>query len=278
MGPPGRTVEREIARIADRRHGLAARRQLLAAGVSVKEIRRRLEKGALFREFPGVYRVGHRAPSVDARYMAAVLACGDGARLTGRAAAHLHRLIKGAAPPPEVIAPTERKIRGIKTRRSRRLDPRDVKKVRGIPVTTVVVTLVELAAELDEDDLARVCHEAGVLYRVTPAHVKAVLKRRPKAKGANKLMRIMEGKVPVSLRRLESLFIARLRQANLPIPETNKPVGSKRVDCRWPDHELTVELVSYQFHNSRYAWEQDLERERQAYDRDDRFRRYSWKD
>src|SRR5207248_7487361 len=70
--------------------------------------------------------------------------------------------------------------------------------------------------------------------------------------------------------------IARLRDVNLPLPKTNKPAGSKRVDCRWPG--LTVELISYQFHNSRYSWEQDLERERQAYDRGDRFRRYSWKD
>ena len=65
--------------------------------------------------------------------MAAVLACGKGARLSGRAAAYLQRLIKGAAPLPEVTAPTERKIRGIKTRRSRRSDPRDVMKVRARP-------------------------------------------------------------------------------------------------------------------------------------------------
>ena len=57
--------------------------------------------------------------------MAAVIACGEGARLTGQAAAHLHRLIKGAAPPPEVTAPTERKIKGIKTRRSRTIDRRE---------------------------------------------------------------------------------------------------------------------------------------------------------
>src|SRR5437016_2876877 len=132
MRPQSRTLEHRIARIADRQHGVVTRRALLDAGLSVDEIKRRIRKGLLLPEFPGVYRVGHRAPSVDARYMAAVLACGDGARLTGRAAAHLHRLIKGAAPPPEVTAPTERKIRGIKTRRSRRLDPRDVKKVRGI--------------------------------------------------------------------------------------------------------------------------------------------------
>ena len=52
----------------------------------------------------------------------------------------------------------------------------------------------------------------------------------------------------------------RLRQAKLPLPKTNKPAGGKRVDCRWEKEKLTVELLSYQFHNSRYSWEQDHER------------------
>jgi hypothetical protein len=33
------------------------------------------------------------------------------------------------------------------------------------------------------------------------------------------------------------------------------------VDCRWPEYRLTVELDSYKFHRTRYAWEQDRERE-----------------
>ena len=64
-----------------------------------------LRTGALLREHPGVYRVGHRAPSVEARYLAAVWACGEGAVLSGRAAAHLWGLVKGRAPAPEVTAP-----------------------------------------------------------------------------------------------------------------------------------------------------------------------------
>jgi Transcriptional regulator, AbiEi antitoxin len=83
VGPQSDTVERELDRIASGAHGVAARRELLDAGVSVKEIRHRLKIGALIREFPGVYRVGHRAPSVEARYMAAVKACGKGAVLCG---------------------------------------------------------------------------------------------------------------------------------------------------------------------------------------------------
>jgi Transcriptional regulator, AbiEi antitoxin len=151
MRPQSRTVERRIALIADRQHGVVTRRALLDAGLSVEEIKRRVRKGLLLPEFPGVYRVGHGAPSVDARYMAAVLACGAGARLSGRAAAHLHRLIKGAAPRPEVTAPTERKVSGIKTRRSRNSDPRDLMKVRGIPVTTVAAFRTYTWKDVEED-------------------------------------------------------------------------------------------------------------------------------
>ena len=82
-------VEQKLARLAGATHGVVTREQLLAVGLSVAEIKHRLRNGALLREYRGVYRVGHRAPSLDARYLAAVYACGDGALLSGRAAAHL---------------------------------------------------------------------------------------------------------------------------------------------------------------------------------------------
>jgi putative AbiEi antitoxin of type IV toxin-antitoxin system len=90
-----------VARIAGRSHGVVTRAQLLAAGIALAEIRQRLRTGALLREHRGVYRVGHRAPSIEARYLAAVWACGDGAVLSGRAAGHLWGILKGAAPRPE---------------------------------------------------------------------------------------------------------------------------------------------------------------------------------
>jgi hypothetical protein len=35
---------------------------------------------------------------------------------------------------------------------------------------------------------------------------------------------------------------------------TNRPAGAHYVDCRWPEHHLTVELDSYRYHRSRYSW------------------------
>jgi very-short-patch-repair endonuclease len=274
----GRTVERKLAVMASARHGLVTRAQLLGAGVTRQEIASRLESGALLRVHPGVYRVGHRAPSVEARYLAAVLAAGEGALLSGRAAAHLLGLVKGTAPAPEVIARTQRRIEGVRTHRSRLLDARDATSVQGIPVTTVPRTLIDIAADLSLDALARACHEAGVRYRTTPAAVEAVLAGRPNSTGTKKLRRVIHGDVRVTLSKLEARFLELLRDAGLPLPITNRLASGRRVDCRWPEHRLTVELDGYRFHNSRHSWEQDRRREREARARGDDFRRYTYGD
>jgi hypothetical protein len=158
MQPQDRTVELELARIATAAHGVVTREELLRAGISSEEIKQRLRRGALLREHRAVYRVGHRAPSIEATYLAAVRACGEGALLSGRAAGHLLGALKGPPPPPEVTARTERRVSGVTTRRERNLDPRDATTWRAIPVTTVARTLVDLAAVLAFDDLARACH------------------------------------------------------------------------------------------------------------------------
>ncbi|HYU60912.1 MAG TPA: hypothetical protein VEK39_09130 [Solirubrobacterales bacterium] len=62
------------------------------------------------------------------------------------------------------------------------------------------------------------------------------------------------------------------------LPQTNRLVGGRRVDCRWPEQRLTVELDGYRYHRSRHAWEQDRRREREARARGDEFRRYTYGD
>jgi hypothetical protein len=277
MSLKGETVEEVLARIARRQHGVVTRKQLLDADVSSDEIRWRLREGSLIAVHRGVYRVGHRAPSIEARYIAAVLACGEGAVLSGEAAGYLWGVLKGTAPPPEVTAPTRRRVRGVRTRHARRAETEATTR-HGVPITTVPRTLVDLSSVLSSADLARACHEAGVLHRTTPRQVEQVLENRPNTPGARQLRKVLRGDTHVSLSRLERRFLERLRESGLPEPVTNRKAGTKRVDCRWPQHNLTVELDSYRFHNSRHAWEQDRRREREAHARGDDFRRYTHDD
>jgi very-short-patch-repair endonuclease len=271
-------TERKLAQLAHGTHGVVTRAEMLGAGITVAAIKSRVESGLLLPQYRGVYRVGHQAPNLEARYLAAVRACGDAAVLCGRVAAHLLGVLKDMPPSPEVIALVRRRVPGIEVRRTRHLDPQDRMVWRGVPVTSVERALVDLAAVLGADDLARACHEAGVRYKTTAAAVEAVLTRRPNSPGAGNLRRVLRGEVPVTLSKLERGFLELLRKAGLPLPETNRPAGGFRVDCRWPEQRLTVELDSYRYHSSRYAWEQDRRREREARARGDEFRRFTYGD
>jgi hypothetical protein len=210
--------------------------------------------------------------------MAAVLACGEGAVLSGRAAAYLYGLIRGEWPKPQVTVAADRRVPGIAIHRARTLDPRDRCRYRRIPITTVPRTVLDLAAQLDLDDLAKACHEAGIRHRLKPAPVKAALKRKPNVAGAWKLREILSGQARVTLSKLEEDFLALLEAEGLPLPQTNRPAGGRYVDCRWLEYRLTVELDSYTYHHSRHAWEQDRRREREARARGDEFRRYTYGD
>src|SRR3954453_21993412 len=265
-----------MASVAGRAHGVATKRELLDAGLSRKEIEHRARTGALIRVHPGVYRVGHRAPSVEATYLAAVKACGKDAKLSGAAAAHLFRLTRGPAPPPEVTCPTERDVAGVITHRTRRRLGSTT--WRGIAVIAVPEVLLEMAGTHSFDDLAYACHQARVLHHTNPEHGEAVLARHPSARGVATLRAILHGDAPTLLSRLEKAFRKLLRDNGLPLPQTNRPAGSSYVDCRWPDHALTVELDSYRSHPPRHAFELDRRREREAYARGDQFRRYTYGD
>jgi very-short-patch-repair endonuclease len=183
--------------------------------------------------------------------------------------------VKGAPPGPEVTGRRRRTVAGVKTHRSSEIEAMTW---QGIPVTTVARTLVDLAESLTADELARAVHEAGIRHNTTPEDVEAVLNRRPNSPGAGALRAVLRGDVHVTLSKLERAFLELLRGAGVQLPITNRPAGGRFVDCRWPEHKLTVELDSYRYHGSRHAWELDRRRERQAYARGDQFRRYTWGD
>ena len=255
--------DRTIAELARRQHGLVTRRQLLRAGLSTKQIELRLRRGTLIRVHPGVYRVGHVAPSVEATYLAAVLACGEGSELMGNPAGFLYALTRGQPPAPVVKTRTERRVAGIETHRTRARERGTV--WHGVPITTVPRTLMDLV--LPEKELVRACHEAQVRFGVRPEQVRG------------RIREILEGRIPVTLSELEDRFLATLRSEGLPLPQTNRRTrGRTHVDCRWLARRLTVELDGYRFHNTRHAWEGDRRREREAHARGDQHRRYTYGD
>ncbi|MGN6274960.1 MAG: type IV toxin-antitoxin system AbiEi family antitoxin domain-containing protein, partial [Solirubrobacterales bacterium] len=114
MGDKRSTEDSRVAEIASRQHGVVTLRQLEEAGLGRRGASKRVEKGQLHRIHRGVYAVGHRAPSFHARWMAAVLACGEGAVLSHSSAAALWGLLRPIDGPIHVSIPTQQ------SRRSRR--------------------------------------------------------------------------------------------------------------------------------------------------------------
>ncbi|MEA2142834.1 MAG: hypothetical protein QOI64_1264 [Solirubrobacteraceae bacterium] len=253
------------AQLASDQHGRVTRRQLLAHGIDAEQVKRWLEDGRLQAVQRGVYAVGHRAPSMLADYTAAVLAGGGGAKLSHAPGAHVFKLTRAKRPPPpEITVPTlaHRRRPGIVIHRVAFLHPRDTTIRDGIPITSVPRILLDLAPRLAPRDLTRACHEAWVHHRTTPAHVEACIARNPGKKGAAKLRRALGADVTLS--ELEDAFLALLSRHGLPLPRTNIDRHGDKVDCYWPEYDLTVELVSYRFHATRAGFERDTARRRRS--------------
>jgi hypothetical protein len=252
-----------IAELAGRQHGVIARRQLQRLGVDYAGIRRRVAAGTLHPLHGGwVYAMTRSPLSRQGRYLAAVMACGSGARLSHRAAADLWG-IRPASVSPEVTVPeVSRHVPGVRIHRTRMLDPRDFTEL-GIPVTSVARLLLDLAAVLSAPDLEVVIDRAERQSLFDLTAVVDVLERGRRKKGAGTLRKVMAAyEASTQKSGLERTSKTLLRTAcDIPSPFFNALVeGESRtheVDVLWEAHRLAVQLDGHEFHRTRRDRERD---------------------
>jgi hypothetical protein len=258
-----RSIFDAVARIAGRQHGRISHAQMLAAGVDRDRIKRWRADGRLRPVYRQVYAVGHSATFALADLMAAVLACGDGARASHRSVLHARGVLKGAPPKPEVSVPSPggRRQRHIVVHRAASFPVGDTVTYEGVPMTTIPRALLDVAPLLDPSELCRACHEAWIRH-VSPAQIEACIARNPTKRGAAKLRRAYGADATLS--ELEKGFIRLLDRHGLPRPRTNVDVAGDKVDCHWADRGLTIELHSFRFHGSRWGYETDNTRRRRS--------------
>jgi hypothetical protein len=193
-----------------------------------------------------VYGLGHSALSQEGRWLAAVLAAGEGSALSHLAAAVLLQAWRRRpARTIDVVATKRRRIEGVRVRWCRRLDPRDVTVYRGIPVTTMARTLVDLTDDLTAEQLASVIHEAAFRNRFDLAATRAAMKR---ANGRQRLA-VLEQAITIhtgggagTRSDAEDSFLSMIREAGAPEPLVNRRVAGLEVDFHWPDLQLVAEV------------------------------------
>ena len=258
--------ERKAARLARRQHGVIASRQLQALGFSRGQIVRRVAHAHLHRLHRGVYAVGHTNLSMRGRWMAAVLAAGSDAVLSHRAAAALWDL----RPPPstapvDVTAPAagRRQRPGIRLHTTTALPRADRQVLDGIPVTSVARTLLDIAEVLSPPWLRLAVEAAERRDRLDLNEVHALLYRSYGRHGLKPLSAILaevaerEGEAPWTQSQKEDHMLALCRKNGVPEPRCNVIVHGFRVDFRWPEHGLVVEVDSWHWHRSHAKFESD---------------------
>jgi len=251
MGRKSASADLLIARIARVQHGIVTTGQLVEAGLATSAISKRVQSGRLHRIHQGVYAVGHTGLSQEARWMAAVLACGPGAVLSHGAAAVHWGLLRPLDGSVDVTVPTHngrKRRRGIRIHRCATfgapLRPGGTEKrpapvtVRDrIPVTTVPRTLEDIRATLAPYLVRRAIRQAEFL------------------------------KLPVGIETdrtrsdLEREFLRLCRRYGLPAPEVNILIDGMTVDFLWRDARLVVETDSYATHGGTIAFEDDRQRD-----------------
>jgi very-short-patch-repair endonuclease len=238
----GARSDQRIARIAARQHGVVSIHQLRAAGLSDDAVFERSRGGRLHRVHRGVYAVGHLAPSIERRWMAAVLALEGNGVLSHRSAAALWRLLPPTDGPADVSLPGgggRRPRNGIRIHRCQSLQPEHMTRHRGIPVTSPARTLADLRTTVPTEKLRRAVRQADVLGLQTGPDIVSDRTRSE----------------------LEREFLQLCRRHRLPAPRVNLRVGSLTVDFCWVEQRLIVETDGYRYHRGRAAFEDDRARD-----------------
>jgi hypothetical protein len=194
--------------------------------------------------------------------MAAVLACGDGAVLSHRSAAALWGF-GSESKRLDVTAAKERQRPGIHCRTRPGLGPPRVTIHEGIPVTTAIQTLVDIALELRRNKLERAVNDADKLGLTDPEALRLALDEiyvgEPGVKPLRELLD--RDTFRMSDDELELRFRPIAAAAGLPVPETKVEVNGFEVDFHWPELKLVVETDGLRYHRTPAAQARDARRD-----------------
>lgn len=196
--------------------------------------------------------------------MAAILACGDGAYLSHRSAGALYGIAEERAGVIEVSVrrKAEHLRPGLKVRARPSLPSHDVGTLKGIPVTSPVRTMLDLATIQGPKTLLRSINEADNRDVVDAESLRLALEDRAGEPGVKPLRELLDRDTFVlSDEELERLFLPLAREAGLPLPLTKEMVNGFEVDFYWPELGLVIETDGLRYHRTASAQARDARRD-----------------
>lgn len=258
--PAPSVLKEQIAELASRQHGVLTHSQLVELGMSSSAIGRGLDAKRLRSLHRGVYLWG-QLELPGATEMAAVLAGGRDAVLSHTSGACLLKLLRIEPPRPvHVTVPGggRRRRLGMVLHRTRTLADDERTVIDRIPVTAAGRTLADIAGMLGRREMELALATAERRGLIGSEELAALPKRYAGRPGMAMLRTLLEGEGP-SLTRSEAERRCRdlLRQAGLPRPHANVPVGPYELDLFWPHERVAIEIDGYEYHSSRARFEGD---------------------
>lgn len=239
--------------LAERQYGAVTRAQLLELGFSPQAITHRIAKGRLHPVHRGVYAIGRPQLTRNGRWIAALLSCGPEAALSHRSAGALWEISADGEAKVEVSVPAAvARVRpGVVVHRRAKLGAEDVTRHHGIPVTTPILTLIDLAALLPRDHLEAAINEADKRSLTDPESLRSVLDGMTGLPGVAARRDILDRRTfALTDSELERRFLPLARRAGLPLPRTGRRVNGFDVDFYWPELGLVVETDGLRYHRT----------------------------
>lgn len=226
----------QIARLAGAQFNRVSRAQLVRLGLSDNAIRHRIERGRLVVVHDGVFAI---APTLEhdcwGRWMGATLTA-PGSVLSHASAAAAWGIWSVPRDVESVTRPGSggpRRYDGLWVFRSSALD-RDRTVLRGIPITTVPRTLLDLATSVSARGLARALREAVRLRVTTVDSVADALGSHRGRRGAGRLGLAVARYAGLPLERARSGAEVRalviLRDAGVTLPRLNVRIAGEEAD------------------------------------------------
>jgi very-short-patch-repair endonuclease len=153
----------------------------------------------------------------------------------------------------------------------------EIRERRGIPITSPVRTLIDLATDCTNEELEQAIAEAFAL-RLTnlPSLQRGATTYRGR-RGVGRLNALLQTGPRHTRSRPERILLRAIRRAGIPEPETNVTIHGWEVDFFWREASLVVEVDGYATHSSPRAFERDRRKDAELAARGLRVQRFSAK-